>query len=96
MHTHILRKWENTAFLARKVALKISFPALHSGSDALSSGKKLSSPTLTKTVVSMFIIPTNIYISTSCKYKKVVTRYSGMERPGMGLTDKDTSAMHQT
>ena len=44
---------------------------LHSGSDTQSSGKKRSSSTLTKTVVSMFIISTNIYISTSCNIKRL-------------------------
>ena len=44
---------------------------VHSGSDTQSSGKKFSSITLTKTVVSMFIISTNIYISTSWNIKRL-------------------------
>ena len=42
-----------------------------SGSDTQSSGKKLSSITLTKTVVSMFIVSINIYISTSWNIKRL-------------------------
>ena len=47
------------------------YQPLHSGSDTQSSGKKLSSSTLTKTVVSMFIISTSIYISTSWNIKRL-------------------------